>query len=238
MRMLFHFLVGVLSLGWTSWPPELSHGHGPGWPQQTTCLDKHDTACVQDVFLSGTRLTCTWADYNDDPHPTARLQQLANDSLSLPDAVVVSIGAWHAMHRRNETVAYGRAVDSLLRQVDEMLFPPRTGSDLRAQLSANGIRHRIFAATTSCARAWPQPDSATRLISHFNNIARRRVAAAAQNWMWFDREVVTGWVCKNALDCAGFGKHISSRFHPSGRALNVLVNQLAEVVGASPVSAQ
>lgn len=233
MRMLFHFLVGVLSLGWSRWPHELGHGHSPGWPGEASCLDAHNNSCLQDVFLRGVRLTCAWYDFNDDDRPPARLQSLADDSLSAPDVVVASIGAWHSVHRRNETAAYARAVDSLMRQVDEQLFPVRTGASFRGRLSARGVLHRIFAATTSCARAWPQPDGQTRTIAQLNRVARRAVAAR-RGWAWFDREAITGTVCMTPdgefPDCAGGKRHVTSRYHPSGRALNVLVNLLAEVI--------
>ena len=230
IRMLFHFLVGVLSLGWTSWPAELSHGHPPGWPAEVSCLDNHDNSCVQEAFLQGTRLTCAWYDYNDDRKPPARLQALADDSLTTPDVVIASIGAWHVMHRRNSTDEYDEAVWSLLTQIDRMLFPRRNGTSFKSRLSGRGVAHKIFAATTSCARAWPKPDGPTHTVHRLNRIAFRRVMSA-QGWSWFDREAVVGTICMENWtfpDCAGFGKHVSSRFHPAGRALNVLVNLLAD----------
>ena len=47
MRMFFHFIVGVLSLGWAEWPRSLSFGRGPGGPDGSpSCLDEHRSDCM------------------------------------------------------------------------------------------------------------------------------------------------------------------------------------------------
>ena len=115
-----------------------------------------------------------------------------------------------------------------MRQLDR--FFPRDGAA------------KVFAATTSCGRreADGGGDGAAHVTTRFNGLAQKAVLEnGASGWSWFDRDSVTGSVCDVATDCAG--THYTSRFHPAGRALNVLLvlllDHLAEVWSSGPLVA-
>ena len=105
MRILFHLLLGVLTMKWTRWPPELSAlGHGPDG-QPKSCLETHATSggsCLEDAYHKGLRLTCVWTEYGDDGAQLESLRRVANDTLGAPDVLVVGFGAWWAWHRPSE----------------------------------------------------------------------------------------------------------------------------------------
>ena len=237
VRMLFHYLVGILALGWEAWPHEESFA----WPSRTStgnqsCLDSHRTDCVEDAVVNGVRLTGAWVDYGEEDQPHARLSALVADAVNTPDAFLLSVGSWWAMHRYNDSQGYRAAVTTQMHQL-ERLLAERPPSGFRGQMPnrAGDLTRLVFLSTTSCSRAFPKPDSMTFSINHLNRLARQQVLARPR-WEWFDRAVVTGAVCNRTRDCAGAGIKRSSRFHPSGRALNVLTNLLvARIHAPSPL---
>ena len=81
------------------------------------------------------------------------------------------------------------------------------------------------AAIPNCANA---SDSASLLVSRLNSAAR---AHTASSWTYWDREMITRTVCSPEEDCAGT-RH-TARFHPAGRALNVLANMLLRRLNVS-----
>ena len=243
--MLFHFLVGVLSLGWNEWPKQFDDGRvtrhepvlsvpctkdiGIGRPpcnHTSACLDDHRTDCIEDAYVSGVRLTCAWADYGEELHPVLSKLTAISSSSNAPDVVLVSIGAWWAAHRHNETNAFARAVSVQLGQLNA--FFAKGAPEL-----VKRVPRRIYAGTPVCGRMgfienhvlFREVDSSSRVIQHVNDIARARVRMTP-GWEYFDRAVVTGVVCNSERDCAGGGHHYNSRFHPAGAALNVLINML------------
>ena len=233
MRMLFHFLLGALTLDWQEWPSELSEGHGPDPPppawlavlQGPTCLDQHETQCMEDALLDDEgrklRLTCLWTDFGD-VETLGALQALTEASSSPADGVIVGFGAWWVWHRPTMSSQYAEAVQQLLGHLDGM-FP-------------SALTTKVFAATTSCGRKdfdQPEGDAAARVTDHFNNLAKRHVLQT-KAWSWFDRDVVTGFVCDVEHDCAG--NQYTSRFHPAGSALNALVDLLLTQLSRSWVN--
>lgn len=129
------------------------------------------------------------------------------------------------MHRHSDPAGYAEAVDLQINYVDSMFSNRSTSGGYRSR--AKRTPHKIFGSTTSCSRSWPEPDGASRVVTQLNRVARNRVEATP-GWAWFDREVVTNTVCIPEFDCAGGGRQHSSRFHPAGSALNVLVNMFMQ----------
>ena len=179
----------------------------------------------EDVFVHGVRITCAWIDFGDSPTPPPRLHALSQDSLLAPDVIMLSFGAWWVLHRHTDPAGYAVAVDAQLRYVDRMFSNSSLPGGFRRQ--GRHSTHKVFASTTSCSRSWPEPDGASRVVTQLNRVARARVQAVS-GWSWFDREVVTNTVCVPEFDCAGGGRQHSSRFHPAGSALNVLVNMFLQ----------
>lgn len=220
MRILFHLLLGVLSLRWERWPAALAaSGHGPD--PASTCLDRHDSAsgpCLEDAYHKGVRLTAVWSDYGDEPAQLASLRALANQTLGAPDMLVLGVGAWWAWHRPSEVRQYGVALGRQLDEVDRY-FGPRGAAYFRGLWAHDTLR--VFAATTSCRRAGAG-DASAAVVSRLNAVAKSHVLSRP-GWVWHDREAVATGVC-SAADCAG--SQYTSRFHPGGDALNVLANML------------
>mmetsp|Transcript_10105 Transcript_10105/g.17268 ORF Transcript_10105/g.17268 Transcript_10105/m.17268 type:complete len:409 (-) Transcript_10105:8-1234(-) len=249
-RMLFHLLVGALSFGWTEWPRHLSEGRlqskgsdaptlweckdtHPGRPScrhVPTCLDNHRTDCIEEAFVGDVRLTCAWDDFGESTQPHAILHaHVANATVS-PDALLVSLGAWWAMSRHNESAAWAQAVELQLDRFDRLF------RDSPSLSSRCGPR-KIFASTTACSRGGAEPDASSLVVDKFNRIAFNRIRATSR-WDWFDREVIAATVCDPEFDCAGGGRRFNSRFHPTGKALNVMLNRLVQRIRApAPASA-
>ena len=214
VRMLFHFMMGILTLGWQKWPRSLWDGRGPELPptawlaalQGPPCLDRHEDQCMEDAHFADFRMTCLWTDFGD-VKALGALERLAGGAS--PDGVIVGVGAWWVWHRPTEGPQYEIMLQQLLAYVDRM-FP-----------SADTAR--VFAATTSCGRKEDGGDERAHVATRFNGIAEKQVLATSY-WRWFDRDVVTGRVCRVDSDCAG--TQFTSRFHPAGDALNVLLTQL------------
>jgi hypothetical protein len=231
--MLFHFLLGALTLGWQKWPSDLSEGHGPDTPppewlaalQGPTCLDRHESQCMEDAVFDNEarklRLTCLWTDYGD-VSTLGALETLRHDATgAVPDALIVGFGAWWVWHRGSLSLQYEDAVRKLLNHLDQ-LFPTASTA-------------KVFASTTSCGRKdseRPDGDGTARVAARFNSLAKKHVLQT-KDWSWFDRDVITGLVCDVDADCAG--NQYTSRFHPAGDALNVLVSLLlGHLVSCSP----
>lgn len=239
MRMVYHMLLGSLTLGWRAWPTELQSGHGPDFPHTTSCLDVHAAAdqtptvttrprtCIEDAPLLhlGTRLTCVWSAYGalDDLAP---FHALLNTTLGLPSAVVVGIGAWWAWHRPADGAAYTSTLTRHLAALDELLDArPTHRPEYFGGLWRVGTKMRILASTPNCGNA---TDAGALLVERFN-VRARATLAARPAWTYLDREIVTRHVCAPRRDCAG--DRYTSRFHPSGAALNVIVRMVLHRVG-------
>ena len=226
VRMLYHMLVGIVAGGWTRWPLG-----GSARLDESSCLytggpgASGGDPCVEDMWVRGFRATCVWSDFGDMAS-LAPLATLSNATVGSPDLVLVGVGAWWAWHRAHERDAYSETVHQLLRRLDGMfvrrhaaalLTGPRNDA---AQLMPVPVPLKVFASTTSCDR---DGDSAAFAVYKFNALAHDAVHAT-KGWAWFDRNVVAGNPCNPDADC--LGSHYSARFHPSGDALNVLVNML------------
>ena len=229
VRMQFHFMLGVLTMGWQRWPDSLmSRGpDNPGWRSALSsppCLNGHSSHCMEDARIDRVRLTCLWSEFGDVSQLTA-LQKLAKENAErAPDGLVVGIGAWWVEFRKAEHDKYVESVHALVEHLETVFAAQRTV--------------KIFAATTSCGKAAAGEEDGTSLVVHrFNQMARREVLSVA-GWSWFNRDIVTGKVCDHAHDCAG--DQYSSRFHPAGDALNVvtrlLLGRLAQAWAAAPAS--
>ena len=229
MRMLFHFMLGALTLGWQKWPADLGDGHGPVQPppawlaalQGPPCLDRHVAKCVEDARFNGRseqlRITCLWTDFGD-LDTLDSLEGLAHDGAN-PDAVLVGVGAWWVWHRPTESQQYQDSLGQLLSYIDRV-FP-------------SALTSRLFAATTSCGRKQDGNtggDGTAHVATRFNLVAKRAVLATDE-WTWFDRDSVTGLVCDADRDCAG--NQFTSRFHPAGDALSVIVALLLDHLSQS-----
>ena len=229
VRMLYHMLVGIVAGGWTRWPIG-----GSARLDESSCLytvgpgAAGGDPCVEDSWVRGFRATCVWSDFGDVAS-LASLASLSNATVGVPDLVLVGVGAWWAWHRAHERDAYSETVHQLLRRLDTM-FVRRHAAALLS--GATGARNdaaqqmpppaplKVFASTTSCAR---DGDSAAFAVYKFNSLARDAVHAI-KGWVYLNRDVVAGDPCEPETDC--LGSHYSARFHPSGDALNVLVNLL------------
>ena len=234
MRMVYHLLLGHLLLGWERWPTQLSHGHGPDYEQDhdapssssSSCLDAHiaGAACIEDAPLLelGTRLTMLWTEYGDDDTQLAPLRHLANATLGQPDIVVLGIGGWWAWNRPKESTQFVHTLTRATTLVD-VLFSPRPTH--RASYFGDGRRGRfanrprkLFAAIPNCG---DKADAAGLRAAQLNSLAR---AALPADWSYLDRETPTRRVCDPRSECAG--TQFTARFHPSGRALNAIINML------------
>lgn len=217
VRMLFHFLLGALTLGWQKWPSDLREGHGPEQPptawlaalRGTPCLDRHEANCMEDAHFEGVheqlRLTCLWTEFGE-VSTLGALEGLADGVV--PDAIILGVGAWWVWHRPAESLQYEGVIRSLLAHVERVF----AGEGARTT--------RVFAATTSCGRKEDGGDGTAHVAMRFNAVAKKQVLAT-DAWSWFDRDVLTGVVCDADSDCAG--NQFTSRFHPAGDALSVLI---------------
>ena len=75
IRMQFHFMLGVLALGWQRWPDSLmSRGpENPAWSSSLSappCLNGHSSHCMEDARIGRVRLTCLWSEFGESAHPS------------------------------------------------------------------------------------------------------------------------------------------------------------------------
>jgi len=225
VRMIFHFLLGLLTAGWRRWPDGLLHGDQmpssfaaaiTGKP----CLVRHNASrCIEDARLPDIRITCIWASFGEIGEGwDTELLGVANQTDAVPDMLLLGVGAWWAWERPSGPALYKGAVEQLLSRVD-LLFHGRVRNYFGRILPRGA--YKAFAATTSCGLG--ADVSSSRTIARFNLVARACVLSSS-GWVWFNRESVTGEVCQPKLDCLGSG--YPSRFHPAGDALNVLFSLL------------
>ena len=229
VRMLYHFMIGILISQWRHWPAPvegkpggLSH-HGPGHARHyDTCAgnntlfsDKYP--CLEDVLVRGVRFTFAFTDFGAESQ-LQTLDLLANQSLAAPDAVLLSFGAWSIMYDKEDPEKYASSVDLFTAQLRHFFTTRQHGKyPYFASLRSHPIDW-IFASIVGC----PAEDED---FQRFNLVARSR--ATAQGWSWFDRNAVIRNDCTPDVTCQ-FGNH-----HPAGAALNVLLKLLLHHIAQS-----
>ena len=244
LRMMFHLVLGALTLGWIQWPldPNVTFSARLE-PENASCLQTYSwltaneshAGCLEDVFVRqwGCRLTMTWVDFNDDPAWLDPLRSLLQQSVGLPDAVVVAIGAWFAKApggRRFPQVgnAYQSAMETLLGDVEHSLDQRRPARYFRPAWPSS--TRLIFAGTSYCTRKIDRAMQAR--VAEINQRARQVVAARAGyhmsapvedrppplTWKYVDRQQLTH--CE--AECVGAG------FHVIGDSLNRVSMALLE----------
>ena len=208
LRMLFHYIIGIIGLQWTHWPTSYNH-HGPTTRRPNSCLGTPSWSsrysCLEDVSLRGVRITYAFVDYGHEGQ-LQTIDLLANQSVGAPDAVLLGFGAWNIIFTPTKLAEYAVSVARFMAQLQEFFTTRQTGRYF-ATLRDHPIDW-VFASVVGC----PAEDGTFKA---FNAISR--AAAHAQGWSWFDRNAVIRGDCSPKATCA-YGHH-----HPLGAAQNVIL---------------
>uniref|UniRef100_A0A7S4B228 Uncharacterized protein n=1 Tax=Chrysotila carterae TaxID=13221 RepID=A0A7S4B228_CHRCT len=241
LRMAYHLLISSLTLGWTAWPRGLPP-KGPGSEQ--SCLNTYNAfsrahdkllmqGCMADTPLPAlnARVTMVWVDLGDDPAALTPLRALLNSTQSRPHAVVLGMGAWHAMWKPQSDAfvfSLSRTMSSL-----ESLFAPQLH---------NGATQLVFAGLTHCRNDSAAAEEMHKRVEQYNHLARVIGMSHRKSWLSLAHAPFTagsaygarsayvsgGWRYVNRLHFTECERCEFGDFHPTGSALNrILMTLLA-----------